>query len=300
MSKAYDIIVLTESRYVNPTTIDWYVNQVLTEDQLLLDAFSKLGLKSCRKDWNENFDWTTTKAVIFRTTWDYFHKIKDFKKWLEKVKSQTILINPYDLIRWNLDKNYLKDLENNGVAVVDTYFIKKGDKRTLHQIHETLNWDKTVIKPVFSGAGRHTYKLNKSNLSQHEKIYQTLIKEEDLMLQPFQENVVLKGEISLMVFGGKCSHAVLKKAKKGDFRVQDDFGGTVEVYQPDKQEIEFAEYAVNKCNPKPDYARVDVIYDNNNQLCISELELIEPELWFRNKPESADVLAKNIYNKYFK
>jgi hypothetical protein len=31
----FDIVILTDNRYVNPTTTNWYIDQVLLEDQLL-------------------------------------------------------------------------------------------------------------------------------------------------------------------------------------------------------------------------------------------------------------------------
>lgn len=116
------------------------------------------------------------------------------------------------------------------------------------------------------------------------------------MVQEFQQNILTQGEISLMVFGGKFSHAVRKIAKPGDFRVQDDFGGTVQGYDPDKEEIAFAEMVVEKINPQPIYARIDVFNDNNGNPAIGEVELIEPELWFRMKDGSADLLANTIYS----
>ena len=115
-----------------------------------------------------------------------------------------------------------------------------------------------------------------------------------MILQPFQHNIVVKGEISLIVINGKFTHAVLKIAKKGDFRVQDDFGGSVHNYTPTLLEINFAEKAVEACDELPIYARVDVFTDNNNNLALAELELIEPELWFRNNPRAADELAKGV------
>jgi hypothetical protein len=98
-----------------------------------------------------------------------------------------------------------------------------------------------------------------------------------------------------MLFGGRYSHAVLKKAKQGDYRVQDDFGGSVRDYSPTAEEIEFAEKTVAACSPVPIYARVDVIWDNDNQLCVSELELIEPELWFRTCPSAAELFAEEVF-----
>jgi len=109
------------------------------------------------------------------------------------------------------------------------------------------------------------------------------------------KNITILGEISLMMIGGKYTHAVKKKAKKGDFRVQDDHGGIVEKYNATKEEIIFAENCIENCPFSPIYARVDIVYDNNNQPSLSELELIEPELWFRNNENSAEMLAEEIY-----
>ena len=98
------------------------------------------------------------------------------------------------------------------------------------------------------------------------------------------------------MIGGKYTHAVKKTAKKGDFRVQDDHGGTVEKYQPTNAEILFAENCLKESPFNPVYSRVDLVYDNNNTICLSELELIEPELWFRNNPISANILAEEVIN----
>lgn len=102
-----------------------------------------------------------------------------------------------------------------------------------------------------------------------------------------------------MVMGGKFTHAILKKAKPGEFRVQDDFGGSVHNYEASQEEIKFAEEVVKGCDPLPDYARVDVMWNNNDELAVSEVELIEPELWFRECDFAAGMLAKNIFKKYF-
>ena len=102
----------------------------------------------------------------------------------------------------------------------------------------------------------------------------------------------------MMVFNGKFSHAVLKAAKPGDFRVQDDFGGSVKMYTPTVEEIEFAENTVKACQELPIYARVDIFTDNDNHIALSELELIEPELWFRYFPQAAKKLASAIKDKF--
>lgn len=294
----YDCVILTDQRYLNDSKTDTYKHNVYFEDRLVYHALEELGLKTLRLAWDDMFfDWSMTKSVVFRTTWDYFDRFDEFSKWLEHVSKQTTLLNSEALIRWNIDKHYLLDLQNKGIHIAESHFIEQGAKVTLKQLHHILGWKETVLKPCISGAARHTYKLNLEFLKKHEIIFQELIANEAMMLQPFQNNIVTKGEISMMVFNGTFSHAILKKAKAGDFRVQDDFGGSIHNYTPTETEIEFAETCVKACNELPIYARVDIFEDNEGRIALSELELIEPELWFRNNPESAKLLAVAIKDK---
>ena len=291
----YDVVILTDHRYVNPKKTDWYTDQVLLEDQLLQTALENKGLKVIKKDWADpEFDWTTTKYAIFRTTWDYFERFNEFFSWLEETKHQTTFINSAEIIRWNIDKHYLQDLEENNINIAPTLFIEKEEKITLKQLFDKTNWTEAVIKPAVSGAARHTYRITPDNCLNHEKIFQELITEECMLFQEFLNDITINGEISLIMIGGKVTHAVKKIAKKGDFRVQDDHGGTVEKYEATFEEIKFAEKCIENCPFSPIYARVDIVYDNNNQPSLSELELIEPELWFRNNPNSAEILSKEI------
>ncbi len=296
--KKYDVVILTKKGFYEPENPDWYVKQILQEDDLVKKALEKKGLKVIRTYWdNPNFDFSTAKIVLFRTIWDYFQRFEEFSKWLDETQDKTTFINSPELIRWNIDKNYLQDLKNKGINIPETLFIKKGDKRKLADLQEFAKWEKIVLKPAVSGAGRHTYKLTLENIEEHEAIYKKLIDKEDMLFQEYQENITEKGEIAFIVFNGKFSHAILKKSKKGEFKVQDYFGGTVHNYTPTNEEIIFAEKVVSVCEPKPLYARVDVMQDKNNKPIIGEIELIEPELWFRLHPEAADLLAEAIFQK---
>ncbi len=291
----YDITLLTDSRYVAPTEFTDYIKNVLHEDVLVKQALENKGLVVSRTNWdNPDFDWSETRYIIFRTTWDYFNRFAEFSVWLKKVSAQTKLINPLETIYWNLDKHYLRDLEVKGIRIPHTVFIEPGEKRSLAEIVKTTGWKELVIKPAISGSARHTYRLNENNIAEHEAIFRELIQSESMLLQEFQNNILTKGEVAFMLFGGRYSHAVLKKAKQGDYRVQDDFGGSVHDYTPTLEEITFAEKTVAACSPVPVYARVDVIWDNDNHLCVSELELIEPELWFRTCPGAAELFAEEV------
>ena len=291
----FDVVILTDERYINPTKRSEYVDNVIKEDKLVAEALEKLGLKTTKVAWSDtSFDWSSTKIALFRTTWDYAEKFTEFSDWLMEVSMKTKLLNDYETVVWNLDKHYLEDLERAGVNVVETHFMEPGDQRTLRAIHEEMGWGQTVLKPAISAAAKDTYKLNTSNLTEYEEVFSSLIKDESMLLQPFQTSVIERGEISLMIIGGVYTHAVLKIAKPGDFRVQDDFGGTVERYEPTEEEIALAEAAVEACEIKPLYARVDIVNDNNGKPAISELELVEPEMWFRNNEDAADLLALEV------
>jgi len=291
----FDITLLTDARYHLPLKKNDYINNILKEDELLYNALTKRGLKVNRTFWdNPDFDWTTTKFAVFRTTWDYFERFQEFSEWLDKTSQLTHFINPLGLIRWNIDKHYLLELKNKDIHIPDTKFIKSGAEPSLSEICKNSNWTEFVLKPAVSGAGRHTYRFKLAEASDYESVFTELIQKEAMLLQEFQHRVVSEGEIALMLFDGKFSHAVLKKAKSGDFRVQDDFGGSVHNYTASYKEKEFCENLYQKLGFEAVYARVDLIRDNAGKLAVSELELIEPELWLRKDTDAADKFAESL------
>ncbi|MAW21796.1 MAG: hypothetical protein CMD16_05330 [Flavobacteriales bacterium] len=296
-NKIFDVVILTDNRYIKPEKTDWYINQVLLEDKILQKALENEGLIVCKKDWADtNFDWSSTKHAIFRTTWDYFERFDEFFNWISLTKHKTTFINSDKIVNWNIDKHYLQDLAQSGINIAPTLFIEQGSNATLSQLFEKYNWTEVVIKPAISGAARHTYRISSDNYMEYEQLFQQLIANECMLFQEFLNNITSNGEISLIMIGGQYTHAVKKIAKKGDFRVQDDHGGSVEVYNPTLKEIDFAKKCIKSCPELPIYARVDIVYDNFNLPSLSELELIEPELWFRNNPKSAELLANKIFN----
>jgi glutathione synthase/RimK-type ligase-like ATP-grasp enzyme len=295
MRHNYDVVLLTEDKYIHTHKQDWYTLQVLLEDELVLDALRRVQLKVTKKSWSDpSFDWSTTRSVLFRTTWDYFDRFEEFSPWLQNIEKLTHCINPAKVIRWNLDKRYLIELQNKQINCVETHHLPRNSVINLTALLEQNNWTEAIIKPVVSGAARHTYRVNQQNSEQLNSLINELLQHEDFLIQPFQKAILEQGEISLMVMNGQFTHAVRKIAAPGDFRVQDDHGGTVQPYIPTPEEIEFAERAIASCTPRPLYGRVDLIRDNNHQLAIMELELIEPELFFRFCRPAAKVLANGI------
>jgi len=298
MKKNYaDVALLTDSRYVasDAPEGDWYFNNILRDDALLQKFLEERKITSLRVDWADpDIDWSKFRCAVFRTTWDYFERIHEFTAWLKQTEKQTQVCNAPDLIWWNLDKHYLRDLDNRGVPVVPTRFIEKGSTLNLPNLLRETGWDEAVIKPCVSGAARHTYKVNQENVTNIQDVVQPLLKEESFLLQPFLRHVVETGEDSLIVLNGEVTHAIRKVAKPGDFRVQDDHGGTVQQYSPTKEQVSLALQAMHACDPIPVYGRVDMVRDTNGRWVVMEVELIEPELWLRFHPSASKQFAVAI------
>ena len=186
MSKI-DLVILTESRYENPPEPNWYDKQILDEDALVRSALESKGLRVERIDWlRPDFDWSSTRAALFRSTWDYFFKEAEFSDWLDRVSPQTQLINPMEQIRWNLDKRYLIELREAGINIAPTRLIEKGETCpkgnaiTLKALLEETDWPRTVLKPLISGAARHTYLIDRDNAADHEAILAELLGQESM------------------------------------------------------------------------------------------------------------------------
>ena len=290
-----DITLLTCRAYYKPDNVTPYIQNILLEQELLKSAFEAQGLKVDITYWdNPTYEWQETKSVLFRTIWDYFERFDEFWEWLEQVKTKTRLINSYELIKWNIDKHYLKDISSWGIETVPTYFADKGCNMKLHEIAKRNQWKDLVIKPAISASAFKTYKILANEIQANEKLFNSLVQERNMLVQPYFETITQLGEASLMVFDGKFTHAILKKAQPGDFRVQDDFGGTVHNYIPTKAEINFAEKVFETCKTKPVYGRVDIVWDNDKNFYLSELEILEPELWIRNYPKCAERIAEAV------
>jgi glutathione synthase/RimK-type ligase-like ATP-grasp enzyme len=289
-----DITVLTEARYAQLAPDDGYHQQIATEEGLVMDALRALGLTVARQDWNDrDVDWRRTRAAVFRSTWDYFDRIDAFRAWLERVSPLTRLINDPALIHWNMDKHYLADLYVAGIRVVPTDILEAGTAVDLGERLDELGWDAVVIKPAISGGARLTWRADRASAADHQHALAQSLAREAMLIQPFEAEIMTAGEISLIVIDGAVTHAVRKIARPGDFRVQDDHGGTVAAHAAAEDEIAFALEAVKACPVPPVYARVDLVRGAPG-LRLMEIELIEPELFFRFHPPAAMAFAQAL------
>ena len=292
-----DVALLTERRYAAAAAAadDWYLANILRDDELLIGALERQGLVAVRVDWSrDDVDWSAFRLAVFRTTWDYFDRFAEFTAWLGRVEAVTRLCNPAPLVRWNLDKHYLHDLAAQGVPVVPTRFLESGRSASLAELLRETGWSQAVVKPCVSGCARHTYRVDRSTAAAVQRLLDPLLAREAFMLQPFVTDVVATGEDTLVAIAGRVTHGLRKRARPDDFRVQDDHGGTVHPHEPSADQVALAERALTACGPAPAYGRVDIVRLDDGSFAVMELELVEPELWLRRHPPAAEALATAI------
>lgn len=265
------------------------------DDAPLADAFTALGCEVSAQPWGVSVDPGAVDLVVIRTPWDYFERAPEFLSWLDALPVP--VANPRDVVRWNVDKFYLGELEQQGLAKIPATRFLAADERPTDgsALLDALGAERGVIKPAISGGAFRTRVVRHG-----ETVEWTDDDRGAFVVQAFVPAIETRGEWSLMVFGGKHSHAVLKRAAAGDFRVQTDHGGTVHGDPPPANFIALAETLVHEVSafhglagPLP-YARVDFVETDEGDALLMELELIEPELFFRADPSSPARFAKAL------
>ena len=217
----------------------------------------------------ENYD-----AYLPLFVWDYFEENEAaFMMEMQKAGEKTRLLNPVNVLRWNATKTYLDDLKQMGAPVIETYNLDRVTQAGVTKAMASLGADKVVIKPQIGGGAWRQVLYNKGDPfpSRDE------LPPQEAMVQAFLPNVLEEGEYSFLYFGGQFSHAVQKRPKKGDYRIQSSYGGTEETYSPTNQERGSARAVLDALDYTPLYARVDLIRGLDGRLKLIELEMIELE-----------------------
>jgi len=265
------------------------LEKFFTYDKLLIEPMRKIGWKAEEISWrNENVNWNDYDSVIVRSTWDYQNDSEKFISVLEKIYGVSHLENDLDLMKWNMNKNYLFDLEQKGIKIVDTIWEKNFNTKLAHEYFEKLDTDEIIIKPNISANADNTFRLTIEKLNQNLKLLEKIFAVREFMVQPFLKSIIDEGEYSLFFFNGMFSHSVLKKPKENDFRVQEEHGGNIQPFKVSSELILIAENIIKKLSTIPLYGRVDLVRTKENKFALIELELIEPSLYL-NKDTQAPV-----------
>jgi glutathione synthase/RimK-type ligase-like ATP-grasp enzyme len=250
------------------------------DDALALAPLQQFGIAAIPAIWDDpQVDWKTFDAVVMRSCWDYHHKPRDFSRWIGHLEELKITVwNPAEILRWNMNKTYLRELAAQGVAIPPTVWLEAGSSADLYALLAANGFEQAVIKPTISATAYQTFHTSLATARHDQLRLDTILRTSGALVQQFVEEVKKTGEWSLLFFDGKFSHAVLKRPRDGDFRVQADFGGTSHRLEPAPALIKQAEAIVNLIGQPLLYARVDG-FDLGGKLVLLELELLEPALF---------------------
>ena len=269
--------------------------EVTDDDRLFADALSARGATVHAVPWPDPAaQWSSFDAVVVRSPWDYFLRAHEFHQWLDRLERGRVPVhNDVRILRWNADKSYLRDVGARGIPVIPTRWLTAGSASSLAELRRETGWSELVVKPTVSGGAHRTWRAAPSAEGDDDARLAEMVAEGAVMVQPLVAEIEREGEWSLVFFAGRYSHAVLKRPRTGDFRVQREHGGTLEAAEPAASVIAAGARAIEAIplgEGPPLYARVDgCIVDG--ELLLMELEVLEPELFLRCAAESADRLA---------
>lgn len=274
----------------------------------LLAACQQLDLPTevCR--WDEaKTDWSRFAGVIVRSPWSYPDRLSGFLTWCEHVADVTELFNPLSVIRWTLDKLYLRDLAHHGVRTVPTTFIPPGVSPSERQrlVNETIAMDNEsstiVVKPAI---GAYSRGVRRFSTRDRDSIYHYVeslsASGQHALVQPYCDMIDERGETDLIFFNGKFSHSIRKAPLLCSSIAGEPTQDIRSARIPSLEEIDLGATALSAASAhlglkKPLlYARVDLVNVSTGCPAVLELELCEPSLSLNFHLPGAHTFAEAI------
>lgn len=253
----------------------------------LRPAFEARGITLDDVSWDdETADWASYDAVIIGTTWDYWDRLDEFLAALSAIEAKTRLFNPSALVRWNSRKTYLRDLEARGAKLIPTLWLDTCGEAEARAAFDQLGADTLVFKRQVGAGAKGQHKLTRGEAIPDMP--------HPMMVQPFLPMIQTEGELSFIFIDGELSHALVKRAQPGDYRIQSSYGGREEVLHPSAEDLAAAKSVLGALDGAPLYGRVDMLRGEDGGLQLMELEVIEPYLYPIEGPELGERMAAAV------
>jgi glutathione synthase/RimK-type ligase-like ATP-grasp enzyme len=274
-----------------------FLDGLFSDDALAARELEARGCTVTPLVWNTEFDARAFDALVIRSPWDWYKHRPAFRAFLASLASAPVRVfNPPAMLERYADKTSFRHLDTLGVDTIPTAFFTPARLDEVPRVLAERGWRRAVLKPSFTA---NAYGAQRFEAAQVLRVVEEAKQHEvdsEWMLQPYVESIEREGEWSLVFFSGAFSHAVRKQPKDGDFRVQPDHGGSSGLAEVPASLVEAAQRVVDVAVPDALYARVDgVVHDLHFR--VMELEVVEPELFFRFHPEAPARFANALLSR---
>ena len=248
-------------------------------------------------DWRSpGVDFRQFDLLVLRSCWDYHLRGTEFTEWLERPAREVTVLNDPETVVWNRNKFYLRELEGQGIEIAPTIFATGREAIGAAERLKIGNWRKIVVKLAVPASAHRTWLMDGAAFPPDTELAQQM--GGPFLVQRFIPEIQTQGEISFVYIDGVFSHAVLKRPAAGDFRVQQEHGGSSEPFVPSAALMGQAN-RIAATVPQVRgslYCRLDAIA-KDGKLVLMELELIEPELYLGLAEGAAERFAAAIARK---
>jgi glutathione synthase/RimK-type ligase-like ATP-grasp enzyme len=247
----------------------------------------RAGVEVESRAWTDAGDLRGPDLVLPLLVWGY---PREPARWLAAVDEWEAagvrLLNPPSVLRWNTDKSYLGRLAARGAPVVPARYVERVDERTLSEAAAAFGAPRLVAKPLISSTAWRTIRWPEDPIEEGPH--------GAAIIQPYLPRIETDGEVSLLFFGGRYSHAIRKVPQPGEFRVQPEYDGVITAHKPAPDELEAARAILAAVEEELLFARVDLVRGLSGRAELIELELIEPDLYLGYDPQGGALFAEAL------
>lgn len=258
---------------------------------ILQQGFAPHGLTLDAVRWSDPaIDWSRYAAVMVNCAWDYQDDHEKFLRTLDAITALGVpVFNSPDTVRWNIRKTYLREMEKRGIAIIPTLWPEAPTAPDIREAMAAFGANDVVLKRQVGAGARSQVRYTKDNIPASGRVL-----DRPGMIQPFVPSIATEGEYSFLFVDGEFSHALVKRAAEGDYRIQEAYGGKSSTIDPSSADLRQASAVLEAIDETPLYARVDMVRGLDGSLLLMELEVIEPDLYVKDGPHIGAMLGKAL------